>query len=263
MPYSHDFYKQDIKSFIDKTIKKNSKILDVGPGNGTYSALLKPLGYELDCLEIFDPYIEKYNLREKYKNVFLGNIVYFDIQDYDFIILGDILEHLKVDEAKLIIDRIVKLGKECIVAVPYLCEQGTMEDNEFETHHQPDLTHEIMVKRYPELQLLVKNQYYGYYHKKTSDDLTYWDLDKQNWVKKNIPSIEIQSIDSNMIKFSNESNETIMINIEIYGDGVLCYSNYNMVLSPKSRYFVSQSGNYNNKKIYLKNDIIHKEYQMI
>lgn len=263
MPYSHDFYKQDVKTFIDKNIKKNSKILDVGPGNGTYSSLLSPLGYQLDCLEIFEPYIEKYDLKSKYNKVNLGNIVYFDIKDYDFIILGDILEHVTVPEAKLVIDRIVKQGKECIVAVPYLCEQGTMEDNEFETHHQPDLTHEVMVERYPELQLLVKNQYYGYYHKKISDDLTYWDLDKQYWVKKSKPRIEIQSITHTMVKFSNESDDTIMINVEIFGDGQLCYSNYNMVLSPKTRYFVTQNGEYENKKIYLKNDTIHKEYQMI
>ncbi len=263
MPYSHNFYKQDVKSFIDKTVSKKSKILDVGPGNGTYSALLKSLGYELDCLEIFEPYVVKYNLSEKYNKVILGNIVYFDIEDYDFIILGDILEHLSVDEAKLVINRIVKQGKSCIVAVPYLCEQGTMEDNEYETHHQPDLTHEVMVQRYPELQLLVKYQYYGYYHIKTKDDLSYWDFDKQYWVKKVTPKIVIDSIDNDTVKFTNQSNDSILINVEIFGDGSLCYSNYNMMLLPKTKYFVSQPGVYKNKRIYLKNDTIHKEYQMI
>jgi hypothetical protein len=36
-----------------------------------------------------------------------------------------------------------------------------------------------------------------------------------------------------------------------------------MMLHPKTKYFVSQPGVYKNKRIYLKNDTIHKEYQMI
>ena len=33
-------------------------------------------------------------LREKYDNVYINSIVVFDIKDYDFIILGDVLEHI-------------------------------------------------------------------------------------------------------------------------------------------------------------------------
>jgi SAM-dependent methyltransferase len=154
MPYSHSFYKQDIKSFIDKTVSKKSKILDVGPGNGTYSALLKPLGYELDCLEIFEPYIEKYNLSEKYNKVILGNIVYFDIEDYDFIILGDILEHLSREDAKNILNRLKDKCKELIVVVPYYLPQDEVFGNKYEIHLQPDLDDEIMAEHYPMLEMI-------------------------------------------------------------------------------------------------------------
>jgi 2-polyprenyl-3-methyl-5-hydroxy-6-metoxy-1,4-benzoquinol methylase len=59
------------------------KILDVGPGKGTYSTLLNNMGYQIDAIEIWRPYIEKYSLR-KYDNVYLGDILEFNVENYDF-----------------------------------------------------------------------------------------------------------------------------------------------------------------------------------
>lgn len=163
MPVSFDFFKQEIQQYLKSNLPLSTKILDVGPGVGTYSKLLKPFGYKLDCVEIFEPYIEKYNLISQYNKVFVENILNFDISPYDFIILGDVLEHLQIKEAQNLINQIISQNKNCLVAVPYQMEQGVHEDNLYEIHHQPDLTPEIMGKRYPNLKLLYKNQYYGYY----------------------------------------------------------------------------------------------------
>tara|TARA_B110000208_G_C11609497_1_gene373086 strand:+ start:125 stop:790 length:666 start_codon:yes stop_codon:yes gene_type:complete len=163
MPISFPYYKKHIQLYFQNEIDKNSKILDVGPGEGTYSTLLRELGFDIDCIEIYPPYITKYNLSEKYDSVYTGNIMGFDISNYDFIILGDILEHLDIDDAHSLMKLINNQNKKCMVAVPYLMEQGTHNGNIHETHLQPDLTPTVMKYRYPELSILIGNQFYGYY----------------------------------------------------------------------------------------------------
>ena len=162
MPYSFTYYKEEVKEWFIQNVPTSKRLLDVGPGIGTYSDLLHSLGYRIDAVEIYSPYIDKYKLREKYDNVFIGDITTFDISDYDFIILGDVLEHIPVDDAIELIRNITQ-KKECLVAIPYEMEQGEHEGNIHETHYQPDLTHELMFERYPELSCIYRNQYYGYY----------------------------------------------------------------------------------------------------
>lgn len=163
MPNSYTYFKQEIKEYFKENIPTSKKILDVGPGEGTYSKLIREIGYQMDCIEIHEPYIAKFNLREKYDNVYNGNIVNFDISKYDFIILGDVLEHISEIDAKSLIQNIVREGKECLVAVPYLMPQDGLEDNDYEKHLQEDLTPEVMKNRYPELECLYSNASYGYY----------------------------------------------------------------------------------------------------
>jgi autotransporter strand-loop-strand O-heptosyltransferase len=162
MPYSFTYFKKEIKEWFITNISIHNRILDVGPGVGTYSDLLYDLGYRIDALEIFEPYVHKYKLRDKYDNVYIGDINTFDISDYDFIIMGDVLEHIPKNDAINLIQKITK-NKECLIAVPYEMEQGEHEGNIYETHHQTDLTHEVMFKRYPELTCIYRNEYYGYY----------------------------------------------------------------------------------------------------
>lgn len=171
MPYSSTFAKLEIQKHFDDNFSRDLKILDVGPGAGMYSTLLScfspilgySLGFKLDGLEIFEPYIYRFDLPLKYSNVYLGDIRTFNFSNYDYIILGDVLEHLNTTDAQELIDKINFNNQKCLVAVPYLWEQGIEEDNIYEIHLQPDLTPEIMLERYPSLQLLFGNEGYGYY----------------------------------------------------------------------------------------------------
>jgi len=167
MPHSYHYGKKEAVEFIVKHTTKESKILDVGPGVGTYSELLKPYDYHIDGLEIYDGYVTAYELDKKYKNIFIGNIVDWDISSYDFVILGDVLEHLSIDDSHNVLDRC----KNVLVAVPYLCPQGGVDFhygehhliNPYEKHHQADLTPMIVMERYPQLGLVWSNHLYGYY----------------------------------------------------------------------------------------------------
>lgn len=162
MPYSYDYFKIEVANHITKKIPQNSKILDVGAGSGKYGGLLR-YNFHIEALEIYEPYIEQFNLKDIYQNVHIGNILDFNIEKYDYIIMGDILEHLKVKDAHDLLIKIHFGGKKCLVAIPYKMEQGEVNGNVYETHLQPDLTHEIFLFRYPMMKELYRNNEYGYY----------------------------------------------------------------------------------------------------
>jgi autotransporter strand-loop-strand O-heptosyltransferase len=164
MPNSYTYFKPEIKQWIIDNVSSSKRILDVGPGQGTYSDLLRDHGYRIDAVEIWAPYVDQFGLRAKYDNVYIADIREFDISDYDFIILGDVLEHLSTEDAKRLIDKILFSEMGCLVAIPYMMPQeGAEYGNEHETHLQPDLTPQVMMDRYPSLVKLYDNQWYGYY----------------------------------------------------------------------------------------------------
>lgn len=163
MPYSYPFFKQEIREHILNELNfiPNAKVLDVGAGAGTYADLIPEL--KMDALEIFPRYIEQFNLQEKYNTIHIGDIVNFDFRDYDYLILGDVLEHLTTDDALVVLGKMKHFNIKCVVAVPYLYEQGEYEGNIYETHHQPDLTPEVIRTRYPDLNFIYGDHQYGYY----------------------------------------------------------------------------------------------------
>lgn len=166
MPTSYDFYKDLITDWILQNVSTDLRILDVGPGIGTYSELVRSHGYKMDAVEIWQPYIDEYDLISKYDNVYNDNILNVSvdfIDKYDFFILGDVLEHLSPKDARGLLDIFNSKNKRYLIAVPYSLEQGEYEGNIYETHLQPDLTSELMSVRYPELQLIWENHLYGYY----------------------------------------------------------------------------------------------------
>lgn len=162
MPYSYDYFKIEVANHIIKKIPHTAKILDVGAGSGKYGGLLR-YNFHIEALEIYEPYIEQFNLKEIYQNVHIGNILDFNIDIYDYIIMGDIIEHLKVKDAHDLLIKIHFGGKKCLVAIPYKMEQGEVNGNIYETHLQPDLTQENFLFRYPMMKPLYMNESYGYY----------------------------------------------------------------------------------------------------
>ena len=164
MPNSYGYFKPEVKDWFVENVPTSKRLLDVGPGQGTYSDLLRNLGYRMDAVEVWAPYVDQFSLRTKYDNVYIENILEFNWTDYDFIILGDVLEHLGKEDAKRLINAMHFHGKHFLVAIPYTMEQdGEEYGNTYETHLQPDLTPDIMLERYPGLVPLYTNDWYGYY----------------------------------------------------------------------------------------------------
>jgi len=166
MPTSYPLYKDSVRNWILNNFSYETRILDIGAGCGTYSDLIRGYGYKLDAVEIWEPYITKYDLKNKYSWVYERNVMNMPfnvLEAYDFYILGDVLEHLSVEDAQWLLSYLRLKGKKFLVAVPYQMEQGEHEGNKYETHLQPDLTPDVMKQRYPELELLYGNEFYGYY----------------------------------------------------------------------------------------------------
>jgi predicted TPR repeat methyltransferase len=86
----------DGKAWISHEVTRlrPATLLDVGPGQGTYSDLLRGVtpGSSWSCVEIFEPYVEMFELRRKYDVVHVADIRYFSWPTrYDVVILGDVL----------------------------------------------------------------------------------------------------------------------------------------------------------------------------
>lgn len=185
MPYSTSKFKNEIKSLlIEKFPDRETTIVDVGAGAGSYADLLGGQYRNIDAVEIWRPYIAEFGLAGKYRNVFCEDASDFfrkaSCPRYDVAILGDVLEHLAVNEAADMIERCVARCGYVLVIVPFSCEQEESHGNHYERHLQPDLTFETMSERYGEyLELLM----HGFHSSDNEYEIAvYQSKDRQAWV---------------------------------------------------------------------------------
>ncbi len=146
-----------------RNVPNYAKVLDVGAGSGKYGIMLGHYFGKIHALEVYEPYIDKFDLDSIYSTIFCADILDFDISEYDYIIMGDIIEHIELNDAQELLSYINNSGKKCLVAIPYQMEQGEVDGNIYETHLQSDLTKNNFIERYPYMKLLFNNDLYGYY----------------------------------------------------------------------------------------------------
>lgn len=169
LSFCRDHY--PIQELIRDNFDPSTLIIDIGAGQGAYRKLFPE--YCMDGIEICDLYIKDFKLRELYREVFCCDAVDFSYsrKNYELAILGDVLEHMTVQNAK---DLLLKLKNEeisMVFQIPYMAVKGInsgwgSRENVYEYHIQDDLTHEIFMERYKEfdLKLLRKNQWCGIYY---------------------------------------------------------------------------------------------------
>lgn len=216
MPRSTGYFKNETVDYILKNYNKNCKILDVGAGIGTYSNLLRPLGFiNIDCIEVFEQYVVDYKLSEKYNNVYVGDVTNTEIDfgKYDLIIFGDVLEHIELSSAKNILNKVSK--NDVIVAVPFESKQGEHFGNKYEIHLQEDLTFENFFERFPEFFPLCLRFDYGVFVKKNTTKVFIESQERPvpqeniNFVKNKFPEFEIQDITTKEIIFPEKPLSTM------------------------------------------------------
>lgn len=165
MPFSTQVFKRETIDFIKNKFNRTSTILDIGAGAGAYYDHLKDHFYKIDAVEVFEPYVEKYRLKEKYTNVFIQNVLDFDFTYYDLIILGDILEHISEEDGVKLINRLYDKCNDLIIAIPYNSEQDAHFNNDFEKHLQTELTVNSFLEKYKGFKILASRHDYGVFIK--------------------------------------------------------------------------------------------------
>lgn len=161
---SIDNGKVQITAWVKQTWWRGGTCLDVGACDGKWFYLLGDY-LRMDAIEIFYPNIEKYFLKERYNKVFHEDIRNFKYPYYDYIIFGDVIEHMTVEEAQAVLEYANPRCRDLIIAIPFLYQQDEIDGNKNEIHIQSDLTKEIFAERYPGYECLWADNSYAYYHK--------------------------------------------------------------------------------------------------
>lgn len=169
---SYDFGKKEIEKWIRDNFPIGSTCLDVGPCDGKWADMLRD-HLTMDAVEIFRPNIEEHGLKNKYRNVICGDIADQELEWYDLIIFGDVIEHMTVEKAQKVLRYAKKHCRDMIVSVPWLLEQDAIYGNPWEVHVQADLTEEIFRKRYEGFEPLWMSDNYAYWHLKKDMRIVY------------------------------------------------------------------------------------------
>ena len=142
MPFSSENGKPQIRKIMERL--KPSTMLDVGCGSGTYAKMFPDVSKT--GIEIWEPYIEQYGLKDLYNNLITADIRTWEpTRTYDVAILGDILEHMTVEEAKAVFEKIKGCSTSVIVSIPIgHYPQDEYEGNPHEAHVVDHWTDEMV-----------------------------------------------------------------------------------------------------------------------
>ncbi len=139
MPYSSDIFDNAIAEII-QCIKPRT-FLDLGAGAGKYGSMVKQTdsSIETTAVEIEKDYIEKFNLRSMYHQVWNISVTdilqpkYYD-SSFDVTMIGDILEHLKKSEGVDLLNFLIYRCRWIIVEFPHRYLQNTVDGYTSEAH---------------------------------------------------------------------------------------------------------------------------------
>lgn len=148
--------KAETYQWVLHNIDKDAQILDVGPGKGIYGVNLRSMGYShIDAVEIEESYVQRFGQRAIYRDVFVADARSWEpVHDYDLVIFGDVLEHMPLIDALLLLNKY--RHSYCVVSVPWMYKQGAAGGIEAERHYQDQLTPASVNKHYhPDLWLKV------------------------------------------------------------------------------------------------------------
>jgi hypothetical protein len=112
-----------VEDFFVAKQKEINSVLDIGCGRGIWSGCLKSVKPSVvwHGIEIWQPYIDKYkkNLNSLYDNIYNVNAVEFIYrQNYDLVIMGDIIEHMSYKDAGHVLSNAIAHSKYFIISIP-------------------------------------------------------------------------------------------------------------------------------------------------
>jgi hypothetical protein len=137
MPFSSHYGKNLICEWLAKSRIDIVSMIDFGAGAGYYGKIFKfyiPWARR-EAVEVFEPYIVKYELSLIYSKIYTQNASKMALPDADIAVCGDVIEHMTKDVATDFIKRIEAKYRHVIVSIPFgSYPQGASHGNEFESH---------------------------------------------------------------------------------------------------------------------------------
>uniref|UniRef100_A0A6M3KYT1 Putative methyltransferase n=1 Tax=viral metagenome TaxID=1070528 RepID=A0A6M3KYT1_9ZZZZ len=87
---------------------KFNRFLDIGCGAGIYGDIIREVFNQeahIDAVEAWSQYIVRHDLKKKYDRIIMEDIVkvWHQMEDYDVIVMGDVIEHLTKHDAIMVI----------------------------------------------------------------------------------------------------------------------------------------------------------------
>ena len=147
-----------------------ASMLDVGAGAGTYARLVaehRPA--RLVAMEVFEPYVERYGLRELYDEVLVADARTADLPAVDVVVMGDVAEHMTVPEAQDLWRRAVEAARVAVfLSIPIVhYPQGALEHNAHEVHVVDDWDHDKVMAAFPGITDHFRGEVVGVYERRT------------------------------------------------------------------------------------------------
>lgn len=138
------------KKFIYDIFKdiKPKKGLDLGCGSGTYARLFPELDWT--GIEIWQPYVDKFSLDRLYERFVLADVREWVPDDrYDIAVAGDVLEHMKEEEAIKVFSNLISCANVVIVSLPVVhYPQEIIGGNPYEAHVVDDWSVEKVINAF-------------------------------------------------------------------------------------------------------------------
>jgi hypothetical protein len=139
MPYSSVVFDEEIKNIL--TCVAPCKVLDLGAGAGKYGLMVKDINSttEVIAVESEKDYIRRFKLTSIYNVVWRMSVTdliqpnYYDAQ-FDVIIAGDILEHLRKTDGINLINFLIYRCRWLIVEFPHRYLQNSVDGHDGEAH---------------------------------------------------------------------------------------------------------------------------------
>lgn len=151
MPNSHPENKPWL---INEIIKINPKtVLDVGAGKGDYLNLIRTnigKSVQVDAVEVWQPYVDFYFYKNRYDNVIVDDVRNLSNFNYDIVIFGDVLEHMKEKDAIDVWNKASKQARYGIISIPIIhSPQHDINGNPYEIHQEEDWNVDKVLEKFP------------------------------------------------------------------------------------------------------------------